>query len=70
MAGAGFDPQGLASYLERVQPPLSGLRKTFDPLPGRVERVRAIKGAIAKLPARTYEEGGQFAEVQAQVVAH
>ncbi len=70
MAAAGYDPQGLASYLERVQPLRGDVARTFDPLPPRAERVKAIRGEIAKFPARTYEAGGEFASVQAQVAQH
>ena len=36
----------------------------------RAERVKAIRGAIAKLPARTYQPSDEFASVQALVAQH
>ena len=70
MASAGYDPQGLASYLERMQPLRRAVAGAFDLLPPREERVKAIRGAIAKLPARTYQAGDEFASVQALVAQH
>jgi beta-barrel assembly-enhancing protease len=70
MAAAGYDPADLASYLERMQPLRGEVARAFDPLPPRAERVKAIRGAIAKLPARTYRAGDEFASVQAQVIVH
>ena len=70
MAAAGYDPEGLASYLERVQPLRSDVARTFDKLPAPAERVKAIRGMIAKLPARTYQAGDEFVSVQAQVAQH
>jgi predicted Zn-dependent protease len=70
LAAAGYDPEALATYLERLQPLKGAVSRTFDPLPPRAERLKAIRGAIAKLPARTYQSGGEFASVQAQVIAH
>ncbi len=66
MAAAGYDPEGLASYLKRVQP----RQRAFDPLPAADERVQAIRSAAGKLSARTYEAGGQFASIQAQAASH
>ncbi|MGA7234864.1 MAG: M48 family metalloprotease [Bryobacteraceae bacterium] len=69
-AAAGYDPQGLASYLERMQPMRRAEEGAFDPLPPRAERVKAIRGAIAKLPARSYQLSDKFAAVQALVAQH
>jgi beta-barrel assembly-enhancing protease len=70
MASAGYDPEGLASYLERMQPLPRAVAGTFDSLPPRAERVKAIRGAIAKLPARTYQAGDEFASVQTLAAQH
>ncbi len=65
MAAAGYDPEGLASYLKRVQP----RQRPFDPLPAPDERVKAIRSTAGKLAARAYEAGDQFASVQAQAAS-
>jgi predicted Zn-dependent protease len=70
MAAAGYDPQGLASYLERMQPLRGAVAGAVDPLPPCAERVKAIRNAIAKFPARTYQAGNEFASVQAQLAQH
>ena len=70
MASAGYDPQGLASYLERMQPLQRAVAGAFDLLPPREERVKAIRAAIAKLPVRTYQPSDEFASVQALVAQH
>lgn len=69
-AAAGYDPEGLATYVERVQPLKGDVARAFDPIPPRLERVKAIRAAIAKLPARTYPAGDEFLRVQAQIAQH
>jgi predicted Zn-dependent protease len=69
MATAGYDPNGLASYVERVQPPRGSVDRVFADMPDRDERVKAIQTEIGKLPAGTYEASGEFARVQAEVRA-
>lgn len=69
-AAAGYDPEGLATYLERVQPLNGAVAKAFDPMPPRAQRVKFARNAIAKLPARTYQSGGEFLRVQAQIAQH
>lgn len=51
MAGAGFDPNALARYIQRVQVDSPGSTRAFSPLPPRHKRVAA-------LPARDYAAGG------------
>jgi beta-barrel assembly-enhancing protease len=67
MAAAGYDPAGLASYVERLQPPATGRGSVFETLPPRDERVAAIQAEIGQLPARTYETSDEFARVQEEV---
>jgi predicted Zn-dependent protease len=69
MAAAGYDPAGLACYLERVQPAPGGraVSAVFDALPPRDRRVAAIRAEIGKLPAGAYQAGEEFARVQAEV---
>jgi predicted Zn-dependent protease len=67
MAAAGYDPAGLASYVQRLQPaPDRG--RVFETLPDRDQRVAAINAEIGKLPQRTYSSSEDFARIQAQVV--
>jgi beta-barrel assembly-enhancing protease len=72
MAHAGFDPNGLVRYIERVQLPPSGQTpQVFSPLPARDERVAAMLSGIASLPAVDYPvaPGGEFGATQQQVRA-
>jgi predicted Zn-dependent protease len=66
MVAAGYDPAGLASYLERVQPP-PGANRTLETLPARDQRVAAIQDAIRRLPARTYRADDEFAHAKAAI---
>src|SRR5689334_3349606 len=52
MAAAGYDPEGLARYLGRVQPDNTG---TFSPLPAKDVRLAELARAIQALPAKTYD---------------
>ncbi len=54
MAHAGFDPNALARYTERVQPRASVTGSVFSPLPPRDERIASMLSAIAKLPPTNY----------------
>lgn len=60
MAAAGYDPAGLGSYVERLEP---------SSQPDRDQRVDALHAAIRQLPARTYQAGDEFARVQAEVAS-
>ena len=59
MAQAGFNPVALLAYLERRQP-----NDTF-----RSERIESLRIAVRQLPARPYESGSKFEQVQAEVRA-
>lgn len=67
MADAGYDPAGLATYVERLQPRAGATEGVFQTLPDREERVFAIQTEIQKLPRRTYSSGEDFARVKAEV---
>lgn len=68
MSAAGFDPAGLASYLQTVHPsPRAGISAKFATLPPPDQRVTAIQAEIRKLPARLYETNDEFARVQASL---
>jgi predicted Zn-dependent protease len=71
MVAAGYDPAGLASYVERVQPaPGEGsVSAAFATLPPRDQRVAAIQAEIRALPAGAYKASDEFARVQAEVKA-
>ncbi len=67
MAAAGFDPADFASYLGRLQPPKPAGGRVFATVPDRDERLKEIRAAILKLPARSYETSDEFARVQAEI---
>jgi predicted Zn-dependent protease len=54
MSAAGYDPAGLARYIERIQPPEDSQPKTWSALPQRSDRVNAIREAIAELTPQAY----------------
>jgi len=54
MARAGFDPEALARYTERVQPRESATPAALSLMPSRDERIARIVSEIAKLPAADY----------------
>ena len=53
LSRAGYDPQALARYIERVQP---GGAQTNErvPYPARDERLAALRTAIRQLPPAAY----------------
>jgi hypothetical protein len=53
MADAGFDPQALRRYIERVQAPPDATSQKYTRLPKRDARIAAIRTAIEKLPPTT-----------------
>lgn len=60
LAQAGYDPDGLLSYLRKLPAPQS---KLFAAHPDPEARIRAVEGAIQLLPPRTYRtDSGRFAE--------
>lgn len=76
-ADAGYDPEGLARYIGRVQqdpgrvqrdPPSTAPPRAFPlPFPSRDERVQAIEQAIQALPVRSYSVSGDFARIQEEI---
>src|SRR5581483_6579580 len=67
MAAAGFDPAGLAAYIERMQPKPGQMSQVFSSFPDRDKRVAELQKAIAQLPAAAYQSGDEFARVQSLV---
>jgi predicted Zn-dependent protease len=54
LSPAGYDPQALAHYIERVQPADPPLRNTMAPYPDKDQRLAALQTAIQQLPPATY----------------
>jgi predicted Zn-dependent protease len=68
MARAGFDPNALVDYTQRVQPRQTG---RFSPLPDRDERLDAMKVIIGRLQASSYKEASsEFAAVQEKAASY
>jgi predicted Zn-dependent protease len=70
MAHAGFDPNALARYTERVQPPVPATPAAVSPLPPRDQRIANILSEIAKLPPPGYAAltTGAFQAAREEVV--
>jgi beta-barrel assembly-enhancing protease len=66
-AAAGYDPEGLARYVGRVQDPPQRSSSVFSAFPPREKRVRSIEQAIQALPATSYYASGDFARIQEEV---
>jgi beta-barrel assembly-enhancing protease len=54
LSSAGYDPQALAHYIERVQPADPPLRNALAPYPDKDQRLAALQAAIQQLPPATY----------------
>jgi predicted Zn-dependent protease len=69
MSTAGYDPQALTMYIERVQIAPERAAKIFAVLPDRDTRIAALRQAIAGLPALTYltTDPDEFGRIQEQV---
>jgi predicted Zn-dependent protease len=67
MSGAGYDPEALATYIGREQPPDSEKTRLYSTLPPRGARIAAMQKVIAEFPPRTYTSGGSdFLRMQAE----
>jgi len=64
-ARAGYDPEGLANYIERVQTDPSP--PALSPVPTRDQRVQAIRQAITALPQMTYTASGDFVLIRQEI---
>jgi predicted Zn-dependent protease len=69
MAHAGFDPNALIRYTERVEPLVSPIQAAFSPLPLRDDRIASILSEIAKLPPANYATptAGEFEAAREEV---
>jgi predicted Zn-dependent protease len=66
MSRAGFDPEALVRYIERVEPTTHIASTT---LPGRDERLAAMRSAIARLPQSTYvTHDDEFTAIQEELL--
>jgi predicted Zn-dependent protease len=54
LSAAGYDPQALARYIERVQPDGPPLRNAAAPYPDKDQRLSALQEAIRQLPPANY----------------
>jgi beta-barrel assembly-enhancing protease len=54
LSAAGYDPQALARYIERVQPADTAPRNAMAPYPDKDQRLAALQAAIQQLPSTTY----------------
>jgi predicted Zn-dependent protease len=54
LSTAGYDPQALARYIERVQPADPPQPNAKAPYPGKEQRLAALQAAIRLLPPATY----------------
>jgi predicted Zn-dependent protease len=54
LSAAGYDPQALERYIERVQPADTPLRNAMAPYPDKDKRLAALQAAIQQLPPASY----------------
>ena len=67
LSAAGYDPQALARYIERVQPADSPLRNAMAPYPDKDQRLAALQAAIRQLPPATYSAHSGLDAIQQEV---
>jgi len=68
MSRAGYDPNALAAYIDRVQPePATTIPQVRSPLPSKALRIAAIQQTIEKLPSRTYTTDDSFQPIREEV---
>jgi len=66
-SAAGYDPEGLARYVGRVQQDPAQPAASQAAYPLRDERVKAIEQAIQALATKNYASSGDFARIQEEV---
>jgi predicted Zn-dependent protease len=67
LSSAGYDPQALARYIERVQPADPALRNPMAPYPDKDKRLEALQAAIQQLPAAAYSAHPGLDAIQQEV---
>jgi predicted Zn-dependent protease len=63
MSRAGFDPDALLRYIDRVQP----FDRPRSPFPARAARIATLQEAIRNLPPAAYTKSDEFYRIQGQV---
>jgi len=67
-SAAGYDPEGSANYIGRVQQdPAQPASSAYSAFPPREQRAQAIEQAIQALPAKSYAASGDFGRIQEEV---
>ena len=61
-ASAAYDPEGLVSYIGRVQP-----EAVNSAMPARESRIAGMEKAIQQLPPKIYTSTGEFRSIQYEV---
>src|SRR5450759_2332099 len=67
LSSAGYDPQALAHYIERVQPADTPLRNPMAPYPDKDQRLAALQAAIRQLPPATWSAHPGLDAIQREV---
>jgi beta-barrel assembly-enhancing protease len=67
MAAAGYDPQALVNYMERVLPGDAAPPSPMSALPRHDARLEALRKAVEAIPASTYPAHEGFAAIQEAV---
>jgi len=67
LSSAGYDPQALARYIERVQPADPAMRNPMAPYPAKDQRLAALQAAIQQLPPATYSAHPGLDAIQQEV---
>jgi predicted Zn-dependent protease len=67
LSAAGYDPQALARYIERVQPADPPLRNAMAPYPDKDQRLAALQAAIQQLAPATYSAHSGLDAIQQEV---
>src|ERR1035437_1967841 len=67
LSAAGYDPQALARYIERVQSADPSLRNPMAPYPDKDQRLAALQAAIRQLPPAAYTAHPGLDAIQREV---
>src|ERR1035437_3338901 len=67
LSSAGYDPQALARYIERLHPAAPPLRNPMTPYPAKDQRLAALQTAIQQLPPATYSAHPGLDAIQQEV---
>ena len=67
LSAAGYDPQALGRYIERVQPADPPLRNATAPYPDKDTRLAALRETIRQLPSATFSVHPGLDAIQQEV---